>query len=164
MAKWLLFQAAVRTCDGTEASLPILTANTALHYPTGTQAVLSRDTGHHTSGWWKNPDYERCLHLSLSFVDPETGSSREKDKKLTAQWIDAIFGANNRLLWCEPPFSHQGKKRDVWHYRLFFADKGFSVPILPRGEVYTKEFTDAGWLSFSDVQEKERQKSENAEK
>ena len=29
--------------------------------------ILTRDVGYHTSGWWKNPDYERCYHLSISF-------------------------------------------------------------------------------------------------
>ena len=24
--------------------------------------VFTRDIGYHTSGWWKNPDYERCYH------------------------------------------------------------------------------------------------------
>ena len=29
--------------------------------------ILTRDVGYHSSGWWKNPDYERCYHLSISF-------------------------------------------------------------------------------------------------
>lgn len=29
--------------------------------------VYTRDVGHHSCGWWKNPDYERCYHLSLSW-------------------------------------------------------------------------------------------------
>jgi len=156
VANWLIFQSMKRISDGTARSLPILQDFTALHYPTGTQAILTRDTGYHTSGWWKNPDYERCIHLSLCFRDIETGEPKEKDKKLTAQWIDAIFGDNNRLLWCEPPYSEIGKKRDVWHYRLFCADEGFRHPILPRGEVYSKEFTESGWLSYSDVQAKQK--------
>lgn len=40
-----------------------------VHEPTGTMLLFTRDIGHHTSGWWKNPDYERCYHLSLSFWD-----------------------------------------------------------------------------------------------
>lgn len=29
--------------------------------------IFTRDEGAHTCGWWKNPDYERCYHLSISF-------------------------------------------------------------------------------------------------
>ena len=31
------------------------------------QVVMTRDIGYHTSGWWKNPDYERCYHLSIDY-------------------------------------------------------------------------------------------------
>jgi hypothetical protein len=27
------------------------------------------DIGAHTSGWWKNPDYEACWHLSISYAE-----------------------------------------------------------------------------------------------
>lgn len=117
----------------------------------GIRAIYTRDTGHHSSGWWKNPDYENCLHLSLSFVDPETGTpTGQKNEPLTRMMIDAIFGVNKRWLWCEPPFSTTGKQHCVWHYRLF-CDPGWN-PIMPRGEVYNRELTEAGWLSYSDVQ------------
>jgi hypothetical protein len=116
----------------------------------GVVAIFTRDRGHHTSGWWKNPDYERCQHLSLSFFDPETGESRPRDRKLTAGLLDRLFGRDKRLLWCEPPYSPEGKQRDVWHYRLF-CDPAWEA-IHPRGEVYNREFTEAGWKSFSDVQ------------
>lgn len=121
-----------------------------LVWPLGMQAVLTRDVGHHTSGWWKNPDYERCLHLSLSFFDPATMESRPRDKALTALLLEAVFGDSKRLLWCEPPFSPKGRALDIWHYRLF-CDPAWE-PIKPRGEVYGRELTEAGWKSFSDVQ------------
>jgi len=116
----------------------------------GMIAILTRDTGYHTSGWWKNPDYERCFHLSLSFEDSETHEPRPRDRVLTALMLEAVFGAAKRLLWCEPPYSDEGKRRDVWHYRLF-CDPAWE-PIKPRGEVYGRELTEAGWKSFSDVQ------------
>src|SRR5690606_31231568 len=35
--------------------------------------IYTRDVGHHSNGWWKNPDYERCRHLSISFSVHPTG-------------------------------------------------------------------------------------------
>jgi len=49
-----------------------------------------------------------------------------------------------------PPYSSGGKANEVWHYRVFTNPAG--EPILPRGEVYSREFTEKGWLSFSDLQ------------
>ena len=154
VATWALRQASQGINTGTAAhgNLIYLSNCTAAHYPTGTQLILTRDIGHHTSGWWKNPDYERCLHLSLCFRDPETGEPREKDREVTDEWLTAVFGETRRLAWSEPPYTAEGKKRDVWHYRVFYADACFTVPILPRGEVYSKEFTERGWLSYSDLQ------------
>jgi hypothetical protein len=122
----------------------------AYHQPTGTLMVFSRDEGHHSSGWWRNKDYERCLHLSLSFRDPGSGQSAPRDKKLTREWVGLFFGPDAAKLWCEPPYSAQGKALEVWHYRLF-ADVEWR-PIIPRGEVYSRELTEAGWKSWSEVQ------------
>lgn len=121
----------------------------AKHLATGTMLIFTRDAGMHSSGWWKNPDYERCWHLSLSFHDPITGEKGPKDTKLTDEWLDAFYGDDQRYLWAEPPYSPQGKRADVWHYRVF-CDPSWS-PILPRGEVYTKTFTEKSWLSFSEL-------------
>lgn len=38
--------------------------------------IFTRDEGAHTCGWWKNPDYERCYHLSISFPGDGTGRKR----------------------------------------------------------------------------------------
>lgn len=122
----------------------------AAYEPDGVIMIFTRDTGHHTSGWWKNPDYERCLHLSLSFRDPKTGQPVERDKKLSSLWVEEFFGATKNLIWVEPPFSPEGKRADVWHYRVFYAP-GWVASILPRKEVYSKDWTPAGWLSYSDV-------------
>lgn len=116
----------------------------------GVVAIFTRDVGYHSSGWWKNPDFERCLHLSLSFVDPETEARMPKNQKLTDALVKGIFDVHKRWLWCEPPYSDDGKRMDVWHYRLF-CDAGWN-PIKPRGEVYNRELTESGWLSFSDLQ------------
>ena len=105
-------------------------------------AILTRDTGYHSCGWWKNPDYERCYHLSVSFPG---GAKR----KYIEYILKELFGYDRRLLWCEPPYSEAGKQAGVWHYRLF-CDEGWQ-PIKPRGEVYGRDFTEPGWKSFSEL-------------
>jgi len=103
---------------------------------------LRVDIGYHTSGWWKNPDYERCYHLSISFPG---GRNNKKLEHI----LNKFFGNNKRLLWCEPPYSEEGKKAGVYHYRLF-CDENWQ-PIFPRGEVYSTQFTEMGWKSFSEL-------------
>jgi hypothetical protein len=132
---------------------------TVAHQPSGTIIMFTHDKGAHDSGWWKNPDYNACQHLSLSFRDPKTGAYREKDKKLSKLWIEAFFGPLQNLIWAEPPYSSDGKRADVWHYRVFFDDT-FTSPHLPRGEVYSKTWTPAHWLSWSDMQAKLKQEEE----
>jgi hypothetical protein len=133
------------------ANMDYLESCRAHHQPTGTRIIFTRDSGHHTSGWWKNPDYERCLHLSLSFQDPdrEDAVSIEHRHDLASEWVEIFFPTSAHLVWTEPPHGPEGKRADVWHYRVFYTP-GWTAPILPRGEVYTKEFTAAGWLSWSD--------------
>lgn len=103
--------------------------------------ILTRDEGAHTGGWWKNPDYERCWHLSVSFAD---GYSRAKGRRLAR----AVFGHDTTLLWIEPPYSDHGKAVGVWHYRLF-CDSGWD-PVKPSGEVYSRRMP-SGWKSFSEI-------------
>lgn len=107
-----------------------------------TTMILTRDTGHHTGGWWKNPDYERCWHMSCSFLD---GFTRRRGDALAR----LIFGDEVRLTWIEGPWSKEGREIGVWHYRLF-CDPAW-VPIMPRGEVYSR-FMPADWRSFSEQQ------------
>lgn len=111
--------------------------------------IYTRDVGHHSSGWWKNPDYERCLHLSISFCVNPTDAPLLFDKHQAQKIADAFFERDARKCWIEPPYSPEGKHADVWHYRLF-CDGGWN-PILPRGEVYNRELTEAGWKSFSEI-------------
>jgi len=150
VVRWHRKMAARGFFDGTGASQVYLLRCRSYHPLTGTGITFTRDTGHHSSGWWKNPDYERCYHLSLSFWDPLTRASRPHDTKLAKEWVELFFGDDRRKLWCEPPWSDDGKKYDVWHFRLF-CDPSWS-PIVPRDEVYTKTWTEAGWKSWSDVQ------------
>lgn len=104
--------------------------------------IFTRDTGYHSGGWWKNPLYERCYHLSISFPGGI-------EKNTLAKIIDGLFGSDKKLLWTEPPYSEQGKNLGVWHYRLFCDE--FWRPIMPKGEVYSTQFTERGWKSFSEL-------------
>jgi len=140
---------------------------THLHWQTGTLIMFTRDTGHHSSGWFKNPDYERCLHLSLSFREPRPQQPADYlgsphmiaqlggimplapfDERLADAWVQAILQEDRRQAWIEGAFSQQGKELSVRHWRVF-CDQAWN-PIKPRGEVYSRELTEAGWKSWSD--------------
>ena len=142
---------------------------THFHWRTGTIVMFTRDRGHHTGGWFKNPDYERCRHLSLSFRAPsparaahELGSPhriarlggliqpRAFDSSLAAEWVKLLHGDDRRYAWEEGAFSTQGRELAVRHYRVW-CDQGWQA-IKPRGEVYSRELTEAGWRSWSEVQ------------
>jgi hypothetical protein len=118
------------------------------HRPTGTVLIFTRDSGMHTCGWFKNPDYERCYHLSVSFRDPATGIPRPFERKLADQWVQAFYGEDRRLVWTESPKSDVGRTHEVWHYRLFCNPMW--RPMKPRGEVYSRELTEVGWQSWSE--------------
>jgi hypothetical protein len=119
---------------------------------TGTSIIYTRDADPHRDGWWKNPDYARNRHLSLGYRVPAAPNiPRPHDRRLTALWLAAFFADDRRWLWSEPPFSRHGKQLDIWHFRLF-CDEGWS-PIKPRGEVYSRDNTPAGWKSWSEVRE-----------
>lgn len=123
---------------------------TAFHSASGTVMIYTRDSGHHTSGWLKNPDYERCLHLSLSFREPfQILKQASFDEKLAVEWLDLFFADAKRFAWVESAKSPAGQKWEVRHYRVF-CDAAWQ-PMHPRGEVYSREFTEAGWKSFGEL-------------
>lgn len=140
------------TGHGTPRDLQVIQRCSALYRgrPTSSRLIFTHDAGMHACGWWKNPDYERCKHLSLSFIDTDTREPAPHDHDLAATWCTAFFGPMVNLIWAEPPFSPEGHARDVWHYRVFMHED-WRTPLLPRGEVYTREFTEAGWKSWSDL-------------
>jgi len=118
----------------------------------GIRLIYTRDIGYHTGGWFKNPDYERCYHLSLSFWCPGYLVPDEplpQDHAAALEWCSLFFGDDRRMLWVEPPYSDAGRKADVYHYRLF-CDPAWRA-LMPRGEVYTRDFTEKGWKSFSEL-------------
>lgn len=108
--------------------------------------VYTKEDVYHTGGWCKNPEYERCWHLSVSF------QGGEPDKRVLKLILECIFGVNQRLLWVESPYSQVGKNLEVTHYRLF-CDEHWK-PIQPKGEVYNTHFTERGWKSFSELNTK----------
>jgi len=107
------------------------------------------DDGMHSSGWWKNPEYARCWHLSLSYWYPD-GRTAPRQNKDTAEWVKLFFQPNEKWVWSMSAQYDIGKKRGVNHYRLF-ADEHWQ-PIKPEGEVYNTLKTEKGWLSWSDLQ------------
>lgn len=124
----------------------------------GVCLLFTRDGGMHSCGWWKNPDYEHCLHLSLSFFDPETRAPAPQDHAEAARWVRLFFDGMTNFVWTEPPFSADGKIKDVYHYRVF-TGPDYKTPILPRGEVYSRELTERGWQSWSDQRHGEEQET-----
>lgn len=143
--------AGVYNGDGDSLANKVLMADcTSGHIPSGSIVLFTRDKGMHDCGWWKNPDYNQCLHLSLSFRDPATGKYRSKDQEMTDKWLEVFYGPLQRLMWAERPYYPEGKQADCWHYRVFF-DPTWSAPILPRGEVYSKKWTPANWMSHSEL-------------
>lgn len=120
-------------------------------WETGTALVYTRDVRHHTSGWFKNPDYERCLHLSMHPIgDIAVGPGvRELDADTRARWLEAFFREHVRLAWKESAKTERGRELAVQHWRVF-CDSTWA-PILPRGEVYGTELTEKGWKSSSEL-------------
>lgn len=144
------------TYDGRETHANMHLLRACAHYDRATFAnmIFSRDAGMHSSGWWKNPDYERCYHLSISFAVASSligvqPTRLPHNPKEAALWCEALFGEDKRYLWVEGPFSEHGRAYGVFHYRLF-CDPAWK-PIQPRGEVYSRDWTPADWKGWSDV-------------
>lgn len=133
----------------------------------GTRLMFTRDVGHHTSGWLKNPDYERCWHLSVSGEGPPKGlivvpesqiltpagnlpaKQSDLDADVEKAWVECFFKDAVKYVWRESAKSTEGRAKNVWHYRVF-ADEQWKA-IVPRGEVYSTLHTDLGWQSWSDL-------------
>ncbi len=118
----------------------------------GLRVIFTRDTGHHTSGWFKNPDYERCLHMSVSplaLVLNSPAPDVDPIESYRDLLLRSFFGVDARLAWCESAKSPEGKAHRVEHWRVF-CDESWT-PIHPRREVYSRDFTEKGWKSASEI-------------
>lgn len=138
--------------DGRNIRTPYFQNAKRIHVKTGTSLLFTRDIGMHASGWFKNPDYDRCYHLSISFWD--FGSSnqpipRPYEHDLARLWCKVFYGDWIRYVWTESS-SLPELPSEVWHYRVM-CNKAWQ-PIIPRKEVYSREFIEKGWKSFSDQQ------------
>ncbi len=102
--------------------------------------------GHYT-GRIETRDQARYFRRCAAIFRPE-GSPQ--NRRAASRWCALFYGDWCRLIWAEPPFSPEGKSHDVWHYRVF-TDPTFSIPMLPVGEVYSRELTERGWKSWSDL-------------
>ena len=103
--------------------------------------IASVDEGAHASGWWRNSEYDRCLHLSmcgLTAGGTAYADIPELDRRAVAR---VFFGSDIDKTWLEPPASRLDPYRNVaasshtWHLRLFLDQH--DNPIQPNGEVYT---------------------------
>lgn len=131
-----------------EIKLPYFAHATRLHDVSGVSLTLTRDVGMHTSGWFKNPDYDKCWHLSIAMFEPGTDTERPFEMAEAEGWVRIFFEKHLNLLWHEGPTDTA--PMEVHHYRLMVNEVW--IPILPRLEVYSKEFTEKNWKSFSEVQ------------
>jgi hypothetical protein len=109
--------------------------------------LLSKDRMHHSVGWWRNADYECCLHLSMAAfplgVDPLPGANVELPSEDVRRWGHAIFGEWVRWVWHEPGGTdprltpeEKRTRRHMVHLRLFIHHEPPHQPIYPEGEVY----------------------------
>lgn len=119
-----------------------------------TQVRCSFDYHYHGSGWFKNSDFEQCLHVSVSHVDrghqevrhipPDLGGGVAVGPKLETPtdaevwaWARAFFGDDARMAWVEPAASVLDPYRmpNIVHLRLYYDQS--MRPFMPSGEVYT---------------------------
>ena len=144
------------------------------HWHSGTTLLFTRDTGHHTSGWFKNPAYERCWHLSIGFrenwPDRDPGELANMhslgalmrasgsfiadvpfDMRMARAWVETLYTPEQRRhIWEEGPFSRVGKELGIRHYRVFCNPAW--EPWDTHGEVYSRDAIEKGWRSWSEVQ------------
>lgn len=137
-------KAMARPWDG--QSLPpddqrwLTTGLTEPHRPTS--VLFTFEFGAHGCGWWRNSDYDRCQHLSVTHLTGLGHVQAPTDAEVRA-WARAAFGKYVVWTWTEPPASTLDPYRlpGVAHVRLFLDKQDH--PILPEGEVYTlKPWTD----------------------
>ena len=158
IAATLRRRAATGSFDGFDEQLPYLRFCTQDDLDIGARMIFTRDTGHHTSGWMKNPDYERCLHLSISPLGGRIiipgASIPDLDREVVAMLVKGFFpNDDQKCVWYESPKSAEGRVAQVQHWRVF-CDETWK-PFVQRGEVYSTQFTELGWRTASQVFEED---------
>jgi hypothetical protein len=105
--------------------------------------ILTFDVGTHACGWWKNSEFDRCLHLSISICAAREGGGwkyynapEKAPGPEIEEWAKLTFQDQHpdalKWLWYEPGY----RDKNIEHLRLFYS-KITGQPILPKGEVYT---------------------------
>jgi hypothetical protein len=143
----MLQRALKRPNDGRLPFRPVVWDTTGLTEPDHpTRVLVSFDMGAHASGWWRNAEYDRCWHVSISHPAGVVAGERPHHIEPpsvaeTQAWARAAFPVPYRWCWLEPPASpdsydvqQQRRRPGVAHIRLFLDRR--SRAILPRGEVY----------------------------
>jgi hypothetical protein len=83
--------------------------------------------------------------------DLSTLRYRPFDHPLAFAWVKAFYGDWSRFVWEESSYYVKGGDApEVRHFRVFCNPAWEAV--IPRGEVYTRDFTEKGWKSFSEKQ------------
>ncbi len=126
----------------------------------GAMACLTRDNMVKL-GFWKNIDYENCLHLSISFKHPTTAQPDSWNDTAARTIVRAVFGEARHMLWWEPPYSERGKVMNVQHWRLFYAPD-WITPIMPKNEPHTLNMP-ADWKGWTEYQEAQPTPNFNAD-
>lgn len=124
--------------------------------------LLTKDKMHHSVGWWRNAEYEYCIHASMSSLTSEDAAKHDRKLRLMAgtgfkvpmppyveipdldlrSWAHAIFGEHVNKVWFEPGGTDPRLTREeargrshMKHLRMFLDPETFE-PFIPKGEVY----------------------------
>lgn len=115
--------------------------------------LLSRDRGHHSSGWWRNAEWEYCWHLSVSSRPAvearmaviglrEDVGYIDRPREEEVYWGRLFFGEHASMVWHEPggtdprlSLAESRRNKSISHLRLFLDPETFE-PFIPDGEVY----------------------------
>jgi hypothetical protein len=60
-----------------------------------TTLIYTIDDGMHSIGWWKNPEFARCWHLSVAYWYPDQ-TVAPKQEKASLEWIELFFRENEK--------------------------------------------------------------------
>lgn len=151
MSGWFVGTMATLEAFGATADLPSRTNPAEVWV----RLLLTRDRSHHSSGWWRNAEYEFCWHLSISarpsadcrlaalgLKKPDEVGYVDLPKLEETYWGRLVFGVHADKVWHEPggtdpslTAAEARRNRSISHLRLFLDPDTFE-PFIPSGEVY----------------------------